>query len=147
MCSVLFPATHVITPEAILRQPQQVPTTSPRVPPTPMPTPPPRVQPTVHSFRVPTSLPTSPPSARPKTLFPAVASYEEGHYKRRDPYQSTKVSGPSAVKPYTQAILPYEPTSTPLKKPHQTQQITDLGILEATSEPDDGPSRNTCSKT
>ena len=34
------PATHVITPEAVPRQPQQVPTTSPRVPPTPMPMPP-----------------------------------------------------------------------------------------------------------
>ena len=88
------PATHVITPESVLTQPQQAPTTSQRVPPTPTPTPPPRVQPTVHSPRVPTSLPTSPPSAQPKTLFPAMAGYEE---KRR-------------------AILPYKLTSTPLKK-------------------------------
>ena len=90
------PTTHVITPETVLMQPQQAPTTSPRVPPTPMQTPPPRVQPTVHSPRVPTSLPTSPPSAQPKTLFPAIAGYEE---KRR-------------------AILPYKPTSTPPKKLH-----------------------------
>jgi hypothetical protein len=88
------PATHVITPESVLTQPQQAPTTSQRVPPTPMPTPPPRVQPTVHSPRVPTSLSTSPPSAQPKTLFLAMAGYE--------------------VK--CQAILPYKPTSTPLKK-------------------------------
>jgi hypothetical protein len=87
------PATPVITPETVLTQPQQTPTTSPRVPPTPMQMPPPRVQPTVHSPRVPTSLPTSPPSAQPKTLFPAIAGYEE---KRR-------------------AILPYKPTSTPPK--------------------------------
>ncbi len=92
-------ATHVITPEAIPRQPQHVSTTSPRVPPTPMPMLPPRVEPTVHLPKVPTSLPSSPPSARPKTLFPAVTGYEEGHYERGDPYQSIKVSDPSAVKP------------------------------------------------
>ena len=71
------PATHVITPETVPKQPQQVPITSPRVPPTPMPMPPPRVQPTVHSPRGPASLPTSPPSAQPKTLFRAMAGYEE----------------------------------------------------------------------
>ncbi len=141
------PATHVITPKPVPRQPQEVPTTSPRVPLTPMQTPPPRVQPTVHSPRVPSSLPTSPPSAQPKTLFPAVAGYEERRYEQGDPYQSTKVSSPSAVKPYTQAILSYEPTSTPFKNPCCSQQIADLGILEVTSEPNDGPSCNTCSKT
>ena len=61
------PATHVIAPETVPKQPQQVPTTSPREPPTPIPAPPPRVQPTVHSPRVPTSLPSSPPSAQPYT--------------------------------------------------------------------------------
>ena len=60
-------ATHVIVPDIVPKQPQQIPTTSPRVPPTPIPTPPPRVQPTVHPSRVPTSLPTSPPSAQPYT--------------------------------------------------------------------------------
>jgi hypothetical protein len=118
------PATHVITPETVLTHPQQTPTTSPRVPPTPMQTSPPRVQPTVHSPRVPTSLPTSPPSAQPKTLFPAIAGYEE---KR-------------------QAILPYKPTSTPPKKLRRSQQIANLSILEATPAPKDGPSYNTCSK-
>jgi hypothetical protein len=88
------PATHVITPETILMQPQQAPTTSLRVPPTPMPTSPPRVQPTMHSPRVPTSLPTSPPSAQPNSLFSAMADYEEKH----------------------RAILPYKPTSTLLKE-------------------------------
>jgi hypothetical protein len=88
------PATHVITPETILKQPQQAPTTSPKVPPTPMPTPPLRVQPTVHSPRVPIFLPTSPPSAQPTPLFPAMAGYEEK----------------------SRAILPYKPTSTLLKK-------------------------------
>ena len=61
------PVTHVITPETVLKQPHQVPTTSPRLPLTPMPTPPSRVQHTVHSPRVPASLPTSPPSAQPYT--------------------------------------------------------------------------------
>jgi hypothetical protein len=111
------PATHVITPETILTQPQQAPTTSPRVLPTPMPMPPPRVQPTVHSSRVPTSLPTSPPSAQPKTLFPAMTGSEE--------------------KP--QAILPYKPTSTQLKKLRQSQRIANLGILDAMLAPKDGP--------
>ena len=169
-------ATHVITPETVPNQPQQFPTTSPRVPLTPMLMPPPRVQPTVHCPRVPTSLPTSPPSAQPKTLFPAVAGFEEHRYEPGSPYKSTKefrlrtqpgtqpirkishipsplpvpllslslTPSPSSVKPFTCTILPYEPTSTPLKMLRQSQQIADLGNLEAKANPNTGPSCNTC---